>query len=412
MPSPYRHGNLFWLRVRRSDRRQVKCSTGTSDRRTAVAIGHMVDDLGDRGEQDVLDAVTDRQLALLDVWAAYRTDRTVDSIKVTLDDVDLDPLVAEWSRALKAGGLASTEKYTAQVRRLIPEGKRFPRSQFRRKTISEHLAALTLKAKQLDGTVLETPATGSTRNRHRAALRQFGRWLVEREVIEFNPVSDVRSAPENPARTVHYSPAELKALIDALDGPYQALEAIMACTGMEWGAIVRTVNPSTGKEKTPGLRRRDVDVEAKTIHAKGGKNAWRNRTCTVTEMAFWPIVEAYVKGFTPNALLFDGIREEIALRHHHAAREAAKLPHSTLHDHRHSYAVNAIRRGMPDHLVAAQLGHRDSTLVQRVYGKFAPQQKDFAQYVSGTAEREADATRVAVVRDSAPKSATRLRKSL
>jgi integrase len=398
MPSPYRHGNLYWLRVRRSDQRQVKCSTGTGDRRTALAIGRMVDDLRDHGDQDVLDAVTDRQLPLMDVYTAYVRDRTVDSIKVTLDDVDLDPMVTEWSAALKASGLASTAKYSAQVRRLIPEGKRFPRSQFRRKTISEHLATLTLQVKQPDGAVLDRPVTGSTRNRHRAALAQFGRWLVEREVIEFNPVRDVRSAGENQARTVHYSPAELKALLDALTGPYQALEAIMATTGMEWQAVRR-------------LRRRDVDVTAKTIHAKGGKNAWRNRTCAVTEMAFWPIVESYVQGFTPNALLFDGVREEIALRHHHAAREAAKLPDSTLHDHRHSYAVNAIRRGMPLHLVAAQLGHRDSTLVQRVYGKFAPQQRDFAQYVSGV-EREADTSRVAVVRDFAPKSATRLRKSL
>lgn len=40
-------------------------------------------------------------------------------------------------------------------------------------------------------------------------------------------------------------------------------------------------------------------------------------------------------------------------------------------------AVNAIKRGMPVHLVAAQLGHKDATLVQRIYGKFAPKRPIF-----------------------------------
>lgn len=352
---PFQRGALWWLRVKRSDRRLARVSTGTTDKRAAIAIGNMVDDLAARAETRVLDAIADGRVTLYSVYAAYRTDQHIAEVQASIDDVDLDPLVATWHTYLVQRRLTSAEKYLAQVRCLIPKGTRFPSSSFRRKRISEHLAALDV--------------TGSTLNRHRAALMQFGRWLVEREIFESNPVRDVRASTENAPRAVHHSPADLRALVKVLPDPYRALEAVMAGTGMEWQACMR-------------LRRRDVDFEAKTLHAHGGKNAWRDRVCHVTELWTWPFIESYVRSFTPNALLFVGLTPDRAIAQHTAACTAAKLTRSRLHDHRHSYAVNAIRSGMPLHLVAAQLGHRDSTLVQKVYGKFVPQKDDFARYVA------------------------------
>jgi integrase len=149
----------------------------------------------------------------------------------------------------------------------------------------------------------------------------------------------------------------------------EALEAIMAGTGMEWQAAVR-------------LRRRDIDVTARTIHAHGGKNPWRDRICVVTEDWTWPIVESYARPFLPNARLFDGLKHRAALDSHHKACAIAHVAQTRLHDWRHTYAVTAIRRGMPLHLVAANLGHRDSTLVQKVYGKYAPQVSEYSKWVN------------------------------
>ena len=45
-------------------------------------------------------------------------------------------------------------------------------------------------------------------------------------------------------------------------------------------------------------------------------------------------------------------------------------------DARHTYAVRQIRAGVPVEVVARQLGHANSTLVQVVYGRFVPSQSE------------------------------------
>ena len=310
----------------------------------------MVTELEVRGEFSILDAVADRRRSLLDVLASYRQDARLVDFKAAMDDVDIELMVAVWHAELVQRGLGSAGKYLTQVRTLIAEGQPFPRSRFRRKAIAEHLAGLGV--------------TGSTANRHRAALMQFGRWLVEREVLEFNPVRDVRAARENASRMVYYTPAEVQSLVERLALPYQAFEAVMAATGMERQAVLR-------------IRRRDIDFEQRTIRAHGGKNAWRDRVCVVTEPWAWPYIEAHARACTPNAPLFDGLSYEAALSAHVAACAAAKLPRSTLHDHRHTYAVTLRRRGVSDVYIARQLGHSDTVLVARNYGRFTPDADEY-----------------------------------
>jgi hypothetical protein len=43
-----------------------------------------------------------------------------------------------------------------------------------------------------------------------------------------------------------------------------------------------------------------------------------------------------------------------------------------LHDARHHWAVRMARAGAPFELIARQLGHRDVTMVAKVYGRFKP----------------------------------------
>jgi len=355
MPAPYRHGRVFWIRIARSDHRQVKVSTGTTNKTTAKAIARMVDDLVDRGERAILDAVATRRLDIMDVWSKYRVDSRLETTKLALHDVDLEPLVSDWARYLCKRGTGSAARYVAQVRGLIPSGLPFPRSAFRRARISEYLAGLSVSP--------------STSNRHRSALLQFARWLVEREVLEYNPVRDVRASKENPARSVIYTPAEVMKLVNTLSGDHRVLGAVLASTGMEMQAALR-------------LRRRDVNIERRELHAHGGKNPWRNRTCAVTEPWAWPIIEAHVRTMMPDALLFS-IRHDQAIDAHHRACKAAKLPPSTLHDHRHHYAVMLRRRGVADTVIARQLGHRDTVLVARVYGAYQPEIAEVTRAAGG-----------------------------
>jgi hypothetical protein len=97
--------------------------------------------------------VCSRQVKLDEVFDACRQDPTLARLAASLNEVDLEPKVAEWQRYLVARGTASANKYARQVRRRIPKEERFARGGFTRKAISEHLAAPVV--------------SGSMTNRHR-----------------------------------------------------------------------------------------------------------------------------------------------------------------------------------------------------------------------------------------------------
>lgn len=372
MAAAWLHGSKYRLRVPRSDRRLVAVSTGSSDKRTVRALERMVESLRDRGEFDVLDAIADGRKTLLQVYAEYRSDVELSDVKVELDDMDIEPLVETWHAAIRQRHPETAAKYLAQVRRLIPAGAPFPKSRFRRKVISEHLAGLVDLQSSADE---KPPVSSSTRNRHRAALSQFGRWLVEREVLETNVVRDVRAQRENAARAAVYAPSDVRRLVEAMPLEYRALAALLAGTGVEMQVAKR-------------LRRRDVDLDAWTVQASGSKTAWRNRTVAVTEGWTRPFIEGHVTGLLPNALLFPELDHNLALDAHHAACQALGLPRSTLHDHRHHYAVTLRRRGVSDVVIAHQLGHGSTMLVATRYGRYQPEVAEVTRAAGGTTQAQ------------------------
>ncbi|MGI9078058.1 MAG: tyrosine-type recombinase/integrase [Gemmatimonadaceae bacterium] len=157
---------------------------------------------------------------------------------------------------------------------------------FTRRAISEHLASLGV--------------SGSTKNRHRAALSGFAKFLVEREVLEHNPVRDVAASKPNRPRMRYLERRQAQALIASLPQPYRALEALMAGTGIEWGAAARLVD-------------RDIDLEAGTVHAHGSKNEWRDRVVRITETWCVPHIEEHLATVLPGARVFAGVRDKAAL---------------------------------------------------------------------------------------------------
>jgi integrase len=64
----------------------------------------------------------------------------------------------------------------------------------------------------------------------------------------------------------------------------------------------------------------------------------------------------------------------------------------TQRDARHSYAVRAIRSGVPAEVVARQLGHANAVLVLKVYGRFAPNQRERDKWEGVAAAAAADRT--------------------
>lgn len=345
-------GGIWTIRVSGRGSDSIRASTGTPDRPTAEAYEAMLTTFKHTQRWDVLDAVVAGVVTLQEVFWHFRQG-TLDNLMASLSDADLDKMVSQWAPEVEG------TKYVQQVRTMIPEGKSFPASEFKRKNIAHFLSGLQ---KQRKG---EGNASGSTKKRYKAALSQFAKWLIEREVIETNPVRDVKSIKANDARMTWLKPEEVRALVESLPSPYNALEAMMAGTGMEWQAVQAFRNPE------------DVRARERMLFARGGKNRWRQRWVTVTEPWCWPIIKRHLDE-TDSETPFSGINHDDALKIHHATAEYLGIQYSTLHDHRHTYAVNFLKRGGLPQVVKSQLGHAPtSVVVETVYAPWIVSKEDF-----------------------------------
>jgi integrase len=252
---------------------------------------------------------------------------------------DLDALLTEHKSMLKPG-------YYRQARVLVPQGQKFPLTEFRRGRVSTFLKSL--------------PVSVQTRRRYKVALSAVAKLLIEKELVSddwTNPVRDVKfeRSPRRPV--IRLEPHEVRALVEAIDNPkYQALEALMAGTGMEWQAV-------------KALRRRDVDFDRRLVFAQGEKNEYRTRWVEFTEDWAWDIFVRHAQLFVPDALIFDGCDHHWVLRKHHEAAKAKQLRYTTLHHHRHSYAVMWLPRvlahedGRDVPWLKNQLGHAPQSTV-------------------------------------------------
>jgi len=326
----------YYYRLAHGGRARV-VGLDTTDVKAAERIENFAIQLRHDRRWDVIDGILDRKFTLpeaydhrasLDQWLAART------------EVDLEPLVARWNGR---GRRAVSEKYITQVRAFIPAGVRFPLSRFRRREIAAFLEGLDV--------------SDPTRNRYKAALSQFARWLVRHEYLEANPVRDAGSFGEHDPRTVHLSPEDAKAVVDRMTGEAKVVAALMAGTGMEWQAV-------------DALTRGDIDLEARTIRAHGAKNRWRDRTVAVTEDWTWPVIQAHAASLLP-AAKFVSITKKAAMTEQGEVCATLKLPRHRLHDWRHTYAVTAIKRGDDHQAIKRQLGHAPhSALLYTRYGVY------------------------------------------
>lgn len=348
-------GPTWYCRVYNETGATRVCSTGTTEKAVADDVEALAERLRARRRWRLLNAIVAGRPGF-ELATVYDADvrSALESLEARLDDVDLAPLVAEWNGwGRKRRG--PDPKYVRQVRRLIPEGTPFPRSQFTRRRIATFLRTLAVAE--------------PTKNTYRSALFQFGRWLVEHEILDTNPVRDVDGFRASKARRIWFEPATAEAIVTAIGHPVvRAMHALMVATGAEWGACARAT-------------RRDLDLEGRTFYARGTKTDYRTRRVAIApapvHRAFaWalPILSDYVATLAPNAPLFP-VSEKDALDELRAALKAVQISGpqaaATQHDWRHTFAV-AFRRAHGDPAIARrQLGHEPtSNVYERVYGVY------------------------------------------
>lgn len=337
-------GHAYKVRVSNKERSEsAVLTTGSQGIEEALQVEAFYQRLRDRKQWPILDALIAKDITLVE---AFERDRagTLDDLIAELTTQDLDPLVTEWK---EQGALP---RYVLHVRKIIPEGKRFPVTLFTRAWVSKTLGDLKW--------------TDSTKNRYRASVSQFARWLVERDVIESNIVRDVSGKTENDARDVWYTWPEAQTLVAKLEGEQQVLEALMAGTGVEWQVCEKLV-------------RRDIDLKARTVRSKGHKTPYRNRVVKITEAWTIPYIERHIKHMMPNARVFT-LNHDRALDEHHRVVKLLGLEDSSLHDWRHTYSENNYQAGMKIRAIKKQLGHApNSTVLERHYQSREVDEKDY-----------------------------------
>jgi integrase len=132
----------------------------------------------------------------------------------------------------------------------------------------------------------------------------------------------------------------------------------------------------------------DLDQENRTVHVHGTKNQWRDRIVMVEDWA-WPLVLAAEKEKVGNAPLFIEESGEAATYARARAGYKAALktlglnPRYTMHDARRRSAVRWMKEGCDPQLIANTLGHRDASMVLRIYGKYRPKAADYRRISGG-----------------------------
>lgn len=338
-------------------------TTGTRDAGTAKKMQRMLDDLGPMGERawDVLSRLEHRTMTvgeLLDLWGKVGQDLI--ALRKRLDDIDLEPMVEAWHTVMAgpSRGVAedTADHYLAAVRSLLPAGERFERSRLTPMALRDWIAGMT-------GV---TPATVRKRGQ---GMRTFTEYLVGKHVLTEDPMRDVKLPPQGRPRVLYLETVDAKRLADAQPAPYSAFAALLAGSGIEVSVALE-------------LRKRDVDEAHREIRAAGTKTHARDRVVRVADWA-WEYVKPLLKGRHADAKLFDTIPHRWSPRDVHAEAIEALVAKGhtvyagyTMRDHRHTYAVRAIRAGTPAELVARQLGHVNAVLVHQVYGRFSPNQDE------------------------------------
>lgn len=347
MSTVFRRPNKVWcVKVKTAQGAWVQRTCETRDGATARSMGRMLDELGHRGkqQQDLLDAVVMQRLSIRELFAAFAGNR-LDDLRAQLRDIDIAPLVREWLDSLSGRLSADTiAHYGVHVRSLIDESARFPASELNYARLAAWLPAIQ--------------RSRGTQRKYHAAMSSFCQYLKLRNVIPHNPMRDVKApAPAKP-RQRHLEHADVLRIVEALEEPYRSIVALMHGSGIEVSVVL-------------ALKQRDIDLKRQQVHARGTKTSARDRLVLVEPWVL-PFLNRCTRGLLPNAPLFPGINRWTVSDKHRVACAALGIEDYQLRDARHTYAVRAIRSGASFEVVAQQLGHADTSMAVRVYGRFKP----------------------------------------
>jgi integrase len=247
----------------------VQRSTGTTDKRTALAMERMLLDLGPKGKRawDLLDAVLADDVTLGELYDAWQAN-DLDGLRARRADVDLTEHLNGWQTWLTDRIAPDTAAhYLAYVRTLMPDGRPFWRSALTAPTVGQWLttrASLVQKRRKASrgsrrkADPVSRPIAGGTKRKYLAAVQSLAKYLREVGILASNPLRDVSPPPAGDPRCQFLELPDVLRVVEGAAQPLRAIYALAYGAGLEVGAILRLVDA-------------DVDPGARQVRARGTK---------------------------------------------------------------------------------------------------------------------------------------------
>lgn len=386
----FRNGRLWWMRVPRplSGQPPVRRSTGTARDDVARKVRDTILGMAEQPHLlDLVEAAAEGHISLLTLYRRHargelhllRSEAAEAAREAA--DIDIEPWVTRWVDEvlpLLRIGEKQRADYAYQIRTLVPEGERFPRSRW---TEDELQAALGRIRNSRTGEPLST----STARRYASGWYQFHKWARKRVPLLTDPWEDDAWVPGNaPPRTVWWDHEQTLRFIEALpDEEHRVFAALVFGSGMEQGAAL-------------AFRCGDLGAD-RTVVARGTKNANRVGRTIILDQWADDIVRPYVEGRPPRESAWRTIHPagdgkevrtlwyetQVALGYVEEPPVSPKTGKKlwgkvedlhNIHDARHTYAVVRLlgADGEPPQdikYVASQLGHASEQMVMQVYAK-------------------------------------------
>jgi integrase len=217
-----------------------------------------------------------------------------------------------------------------------------------------------LKARDVDNFISTRRNEGAAENTIskeiialRAALklaRRAGLWRGDPAAV-----CPIAFAPEYKPRTRYLPPAEVERLLGQLTADRAATVAFIIATSAEWGAVERA-------------RREDIELDQRRVLIRGTKRTTRWRTVPLVSDEQRSLIKhslRYAQGVEGQLFLpWQNVRRDLA-----QACDRAGIQPCTPNDLRRTCATWLRQAGAAPDLIAPVMGHADTRMVERVYGR-------------------------------------------
>ncbi len=221
-----------------------------------------------------------------------------------------------------------------------------------------------LTAALVDSYVSARRKEGSAENsiyKELVTLRAALKLALRKGIWDGNPAAiiPVAFAPEYKPRERALSPEELRKLIAQLTADRAARVAFIVATSANW-------------RETELATRADVNEELSFALIRGTKRRLRFRTVPIVSPASKDLLRFAVEHAEgTEGMLFarwSNVRRDLIV-----ACEKAGIPPCSPNDLRRTFATWLRADGLAPDLIAPAMGHADSRMVERVYGRLSPQ---------------------------------------